>query len=66
MSHLPCYNRLMIIETDMKNTNQNENKIQITKLGVKIVPLTPPTQKELDNSTSKGTRVLTYEESMER
>ena len=66
MSHLPCYNRLMIIETDMKNTNQNENKSQITKLGVKIVPLTPPTQKELDNSTSKGTRVLTYEESMER
>jgi len=66
MSHLPCYNRLMIIETDMKNTNQNETKIQITKLGVKIVPLTPPTQKELDNSTSKGTRVLTYEESMER
>jgi hypothetical protein len=46
--------------------NKNENKIQITKLGVKIVPLTSPTQKELDNSTSKGTRVLTYEESMER
>jgi hypothetical protein len=42
----------------------------LTKLGilkgVKVVPLTPPTQKELDNSTSKGTRVLTYEESMER
>ena len=32
----------------------------------KIVPIKPPTQKELDNSTSKGTRVLTYEESMER
>ena len=65
MSHLVWYTRRMI-KTDMKNTNQNENKIQITKLGVKIVPLTPPTQKELDNSTSKGTRVLTYEESMER
>jgi hypothetical protein len=33
---------------------------------VKIVPLKAPTQEELDNSTSKGTRVLTYEESMER
>ena len=64
MSHLLWYTIRMMIETDMKN--KNENKIQITKLGVKIVPLTSPTQKELDNSTSKGTRVLTYEESMER
>lgn len=64
MSHLAWYTYSMIIKNDMKN--KNENKIQITKLGVKIVPLTPPTQKELDNSTSKGTLVLTRAEEMER